>query len=268
VSALPEVPPPSPGPAAVGSGAPYGGRVRTVSGPGTAAMVALAAAAASALLWAFTPLASIWATHEAADRGGQTPGTVLILSNVAAIALVGLTHLTAWALLANWLHRVAGNARTLGWSRWSAGLAAAAWFVPLVNWVLPPVIVAGVASASRYRRSGPLVWSWWLAWLAGVFGLLAGTVLTWPAELADLFGKVLDGETVDVDRAVDLFGYQIAGRLPGALLLLAAAVLGIVVVGGVTAAQYDRFDELRAPVVVPAQVTADSAADRLSSGKV
>jgi hypothetical protein len=75
-----------------------------------------------------------------------------------------------------------------------------------------------------------------------------------------MFARVLDGETVDVDRAGQLLGYQIAGRLPGALLLLAAAVLGIIVVHGVTAAQYDRFDELRMPLV-PVQVSPETAAD-------
>jgi hypothetical protein len=209
-------------------------------------MAALAGAAAADLLWAFTPLASVWAVHEAADRGGQTPGAVLIFSYVGVVALIGLTHVLAWVLLAVWLRRAAANARVLGWSRWSAGLAAGAWFIPLANWFLPPFIVAAVGRASRWRRSWLAVWSWWLTWLVGVLALVAGTVLTWPAELGDTFGKVIDGATVDVDRAAELLGYQIAGRLPGALLLLAAALLGIVVVHGVTTAQYDRFDELRA----------------------
>ncbi len=208
-------------------------------------MTALAAAAAADLLWAFTPLASLWAVHEAADRGGETPGTVLIFSYLGAVALLAVTHVLTWALLAGWLYRAVGNARALSWSGRSAGFAAGAWFIPLANWVLPPFIVAGVARDSRWRRAGFAVWSWWLSWLAGVAALVAGTVLTWSVELGDIFAKVRGGETVNVDQASELLGYQIAGRLPGALLLLGAAVLGIVVVHGVTMAQYDRFDESR-----------------------
>jgi hypothetical protein len=89
------------------------------------------------------------------------------------------------------------------------------------------------------------VWSWWLVWLAGMVAMLAGTALTWPAELRDILGQVVGGSTVDVDRAGELLGYQIAGRLPGAMLLLAAAVLGMVAVARVTRAQYDRIDERR-----------------------
>jgi hypothetical protein len=209
-------------------------------------MVALAAAALTDLLWAFTPLTSVWAAHEATDRGGGTPGAVLIISYGGVGTALLLAHLAAWVLLAVWLHRAAANAQALGWSRWPAALAAGAWFIPLANWLLPPFIVAAMARAGRLRRGALVVWSWWPTWLAGVAGLVAGTELTWPAELSALLSQVSDGATVDVDRADQLLGYQIAGRLPGAVVLLAAAVLGIVAVHLVTTAQYDRFDEVRA----------------------
>jgi Domain of unknown function (DUF4328) len=231
-------------------------------------MAFLAGAAAADLLWAFTPLAGVWAVHEAANRGGDAPGAALIFSYMGAAGLIVLTHAAAWIVLAAWTGRVAGNARVLGWRRGSAGFASGAWFIPVANWFLPAFVVAGVARASRLRRAGLAVWSWWLAWLAGVLALVVGTVLTWPVELADMFARVLDGETVDVNRAGQLLGYQIAGRLPGALLLLAAAVLGIVVVHGVTTAQYDRFDELLASMIgpppLPVQVTPETAADAKS----
>jgi hypothetical protein len=223
-------------------------------------MVTLAGAAAADLLWAFTPLVSVWAVHEAADRGGDAPGAALISSYATAGGLILLTGTLAWIFLAVWTFRVAANARVLGWRRGSAGFAAGAWFIPVANWLLPAFIVAGVARASRLRRAGLAVWSWWSCWLVGLLALAAGTVLTWPAELGDIFGQVIDGATVDVDRAGQLLGYQIAGRLPGALLLVAAAVLGIFVVHGVTAAQYDRFDELRTPKVSPPPITEPGAA--------
>jgi hypothetical protein len=238
------------------------GRVRPVSGVATMAMAALAGAAVADLLWAFTPLVAVWAVHEAANRGGDAPGAALIFSYAGVAGLIALTHVAAWICLAAWTGRVAGNARVLGWRRGSAGFASGAWFIPVANWLLPAFVIAGVARASRLRRAGLSVWSWWLAWLAGALALVAGTVLTWPVELVDMFAQVIDGETVDVNRAGQLLGYQIAGRLPGALLLLTAAVLGILVVHGVTAAQYDRFDELRVPRL-PVQISPETAADAL-----
>jgi hypothetical protein len=212
--------------------------VRPVSKPATLVMVAMAGAALTDLAWALTPLVSVWAAHEAAARGGQLPGVVLIASHVAVLVLMALAHGAAWAFLAVWLLRAAANARALGLGGRSAGIGVTAWFAPAF-------VASAVARASRCRRPARLVWSWWLAWLAGVVAMLAGTALTWPRELSHTLAQVLDGATVDVDRAGELLGYQIAGRLPGAVLLLGAAVLGMVAVDRVTAAQYDRFDELR-----------------------
>ncbi|MCW2640496.1 MAG: hypothetical protein JWP76_2802 [Dactylosporangium sp.] len=219
-------------------GCGFGGRVRPVSRTATAVIVAMAGAALTDLAWAFLPLAPVWAVHEAAVRGGQLPGVVLVASHVGVLALMALAHGAAWAFLAVWLVRAAGNARALGLSRRPARRAVTAWFAPAF-------VASAVARTSRCRRPATLVWSWWLATLAGVVTMLAGTVLTWPRELSEILAQVLDGSTVDVDRAAELLGYQIAGRLPGAVLLLAAAVLGMVAVDRVTAAQYDRFDELR-----------------------
>jgi hypothetical protein len=198
-------------------------------------MVTLAAAALADLAWAFTPLAAVWAAHEAATHGGQLPGVVLVASHLAVLVAVAVTHVAAWALLAGWLQRAVANLRVLGLAQRSV---ATAWFVPALA-------VSAVARDSRCRRCGALVWSWWLAWLAGLVAMLAGTALTWPSELNTTLAEVLHGTTVDVGRAGELLGYQIAGRLPGAVLLLAAAVLGMVTVERVTAAQYDRFDEVR-----------------------
>jgi hypothetical protein len=198
----------------------------------------MAAAALTDLCWAFTPLASVWAVHEAADRGGWLPAAVLVSVHVGVLVLMALTHATAWAFLAVWLLRAAANARVLGLGGRPAGGVATAWLAP-------SVVASAVARARRRRRPTALVWSWWLVWLAGMVAMLAGTALTWPAELRDILGQVVGGSTVDVDRAGELLGYQIAGRLPGAMLLLAAAVLGMVAVARVTRAQYDRIDERR-----------------------
>ncbi|GAA1816571.1 hypothetical protein HC028_10380 [Planosporangium flavigriseum] len=225
--------------------------VRPVASRATALMVATAGAALTDLVWAFTPLASVWSVHEAAARGGQLPGAVLLASNVGVLALMAVTHVTAWALLAGWLLRAEANARVLAPGQRPPRRTAEVWFAPAS-------VAGAVARASRCRRPAALVWSWWLAWLAGAAALLAGTALTWPSELRAMLVRVWGGATVDVDRAGELLGYQIAGRLPGAVLLLAAAVLGVVAVDRVTTAQYDRFDELRSSECPPSEQMARS----------
>jgi hypothetical protein len=201
-------------------------------------MVTIAVAALTDLCWALTPLTSMWAVHEAADHGGWLPGVILVSAHVGVLTMMALTHAVAWAFLAVWLGRAAGNARVLGLSRRPASGVVTAWLVP-------SVLASAVARAGRRRRPAALVWSWWLVWLAGMIALLTGTALTWPAEVGELLGRAAGGATVDVDRAGELLGYQIAGRLPGAVLLLAAAVLGIMAVTRVTRAQQMRIDERR-----------------------
>ncbi|MDT4989622.1 MAG: hypothetical protein QOI74_3716 [Micromonosporaceae bacterium] len=207
--------------------------MRPVTGRATAAMVTLATAAVVDLVWAFTPLASVWSVHEAAGRGGQSPGAVLIVATFGVAILMLLAHALAAASLAAWLHRVTANARVRGWHGWSPGLAGAAWFIPVAGAVLPPLIVVDLARAGA-TRVGRLVWAWWSAWLLGWVALWAGTTFTYPGELVDLLSRVAGGATVDVDRAGQLLGYQIAARLPGAVLLIAAAVLGGLVVSRVS----------------------------------
>jgi hypothetical protein len=225
-------------------------------------MVAMAAAAVVDLLWAFTPLASVWSVREAAGRGGQAPGAVLIVATFGVAALMLLAHVLAVASLAGWLHRMAANARVRGWHGWSPGLAGGAWFIPVAGAVLPPLIVVDVARAgsgpvgpgrSGEARVGRLVWAWWSAWLLGWGALWVGTAFTYPGELVDLLSRVADGATVDVDRAGQLLGYQIAARLPGAVLLIAAAVLGGLVVSRVSQPAASAPAMQRAQTAIPGQ---------------
>jgi hypothetical protein len=224
-------------------------------------MVALAASALADLVWAFTPLVSVWAVHEAARRGGEQPGVIMWMAQVAGGVLVLLSQFVAAVCLAVWTYRSASNAHALGRSRWPAWLAWLVWFVPVVNAVAPPIVVAGVAVSRDARRPVRLrwpVWLWWPLWLAGAVALGLGSALTWPPELRQILAAVAAGETVALDRAGQLLGYQIAGRLPGGVLLVAAAALGILAVHRITMAQYDLFDELRsggAPAATPADPT-------------
>jgi hypothetical protein len=225
--------------------------VRPLAGLSTAAMVAIAAAALTHLLYAFEPLVPMWAVREAADRGGDTPGLAMSGTTVSLIGLAAVTHLAAVLCTVTWLYRAAANAKALGWVTWHPALVVIAWWLPIVNWVLPAVVTTLVAAASRARRWP--VWAWWGTLVAGLAALAVGTALGYSYELDAMLDRVSNGATVDVVRATELLGYMVVGRLPGAVLLVAAGVLGIVVVNMITSAQYDRFDELRVPAVIPRQ---------------
>src|SRR3954471_7368409 len=207
----------------------------------------------------------MWAVHDAAARGGETAGLVLIASTVTWAGLAVLVHLVCAGCLAGWLGRMAGGARALGVSRWPGSLAAAAYFLPVGNLVLPPLITAAVAGPARRNRT--LVWAWWGTWLGALLALAAGTVLSASPELAGMISAVGDGRTVDVGRATGLLGLQIAGRLPGATLCVAAAVLGMLVVHVVTA-EFGRRPGSVPAVTAPgsAQVAGSAHDDRTAAG--
>ena len=224
---------------------------RSVAGLSTAAMVAIAVAVLADLLYAFEPLVPMWAVREAAHRGGDTPGVVMWVATVSLVGVAVVAQLAAAVCTAIWLYRAAGNAHALGRLGWHPVLVVLAWWLPVANWVMPAVLTAMVAAAGGVRRWP--VWAWWGTLVAGLVTLVVGTVLGGSAELDALLARVGDGATVDVARATELLGYEIAARLPGAVLLVAAGVLGIVVVHLVTSAQYDRFDELRVRPVIPRQ---------------
>jgi hypothetical protein len=228
---------------------------RSLAGLSTAAMVAIAVAALTDLLYAFEPLVPMWAVREAAHRGGDTPGVVMGATTVSLVGVVVVVHLAAALCMALWLYRAAANAHALGHLGWPPVLVVLAWCLPVANWVLPAVLTVMVAAAARVRRWP--VWAWWGTLVAGLVALVAGAFLSASAELDAMLARVADGATVDVARATELLGYEIAGRLPGAVLLVAAGVLGIVAVHLVTSAQYDRFDEVRVRPAVPRQRTGD-----------
>jgi hypothetical protein len=174
---------------------------RPAAGWADAAIVTLAVAALVDLLYAFLPLTSMWAIRDAADRGGDTAGVVLVVSPVAWASLAMLAHLACAGCLAGWwLGTVRGRSSPGG---------------------LP-------------RRSSALVRAWWATWLGALAALVVGTVLSASSELARMIAQASDGRTVDVSRATGLLGLQIAGRLPGATLCVAAAVLGMLAVHVVT----------------------------------
>ena len=119
-------------------------------------------------------------------------------SSMLAVAALGCGTLLAYLGLVGgsiavpmWLHRCYRNLPALG-SRGhlSPAWAAACWFVPLVNLVLPLVAVRDVFIASVSDRAGGqrLVIAWWICWTAALTLRLGGGFLPlrgWGELLTD-----------------------------------------------------------------------------------
>src|SRR6266545_3004201 len=160
--------------------------------------------------------------------------------------------------LAGW-----ATAATIGVATYALlGMGVGSWFLPVANLVLPGMVVADAARESvppgdprRRRRLVALVWSWWTVYVVATVAAFAGSFAGSTSERELLESRLRAGESVDVGRARELFGELVVARLPGALLWLAAAVLVIMIMHRIAAAQYDRVDALREgrPGTVPVQ---------------
>ena len=229
-------PPPPPPPPSVPTGAPP-----------TAADILVAPIA---ILFALGALAQVWfavavtvrrhaALRLQEGRGGLSAvetGDHLVES--AVIARYGLM-VPAAILLAIWSVRVV---RTNAWlgrrDSISPGLAAAGWFIPLANLFLPAVMVTnawkasdpllppGATSADAGEKSTtPMIGAWWACWLGSLLAqILFGAAAT-----------VKRGDSVRLYR--DHLERQVVLAGIGALLTIAAAVLGAIVVSRLAARQ-------------------------------
>ncbi len=107
-----------------------------------------------------------------------------------------------WALLVTavpflvWLHRASGNARALGIENLptSPGLAVGYWFVPFMNLIMPPKVVADLWRASA-AEAEPETWQdaavpswiilWWLLFVMAHFiGMMARALGSKANDLA------------------------------------------------------------------------------------
>ncbi len=107
-----------------------------------------------------------------------------------------------WALLVTavpfllWLHRASGNARALGIENLptSPGLAVGYWFVPFLNLIMPPKVVADLWRASA-AEAEPGTWQdaavpswiilWWLLFVMAHFiGMMARALGSKASDLA------------------------------------------------------------------------------------
>jgi hypothetical protein len=121
-----------------------------------------------------------------------------------------------------WMHRAYRNLPALGATglRWSPAWAAAGWFIPLAQLVIPLLVAYDLSAhaGGDTGRPSPLLVPWWAAWLAGyVLGLVSNQL-----------GSFL----------------HVALAIPSDLALLGAGVLLILIIQGVTRRQRARHGEL------------------------
>src|SRR6266508_111508 len=257
----PQAPPPGPPlappppPAVMRPPAPSR-RIRSLAGWATAATIGVATYALLGMVDAFVPLVGVWAAREASSSGASAPATMfMLLQDAISVAPVGCS-LAAGVCFLVWLYRARANLGAFydAHHRLPLGLAVGSWFLPVANLVLPGMVVADAARESvppgdprRRRRLVALVWSWWTVYVVATVAAFAGSFAGSTSERELLESRLRAGESVDVGRARELYGQLVVARLPGALLWLAAAVLVILVVHRINAAQYDRIDGFRQP---------------------
>jgi hypothetical protein len=238
-------------------------RVRPIAGWATAAMAAIAACTLAYLWRAFEPLLDAWAARHVA-------GWVGVVDRAATVTFAG-TAVLATVLFLVWLTKARANVKVFRGGRFTARdrFAVGVWLVPVTNLVLPLLQTTdlAVASAGRdpkaRRRMTTLVGLWWGAVMAAVLAYAGSVYLGsgYTQELNQLHDGVAAGRPVDVSLAADLFGGEVARRLPSVVLILLAAVLALVVVARITGAQYARVARLRGAPPVPRKTALRSTAD-------
>lgn len=93
-----------------------------------------------------------------------------------------------------WMYRTSRNLRALGAQslRWSPGLSAGGWFIPLANLVIPFVALDELEKSSRGQRDSPFVWVSWASMLqAWLFAALLIVVLIATTGLTAVVGALL-----------------------------------------------------------------------------
>ena len=130
------------------------------------AVITSVAITAAALARVLTVLYTGWAYYgaRAADPAGRpTDDSFEALDTAGALGLVALAILlVAGATFLVWLYlaRTGTDPDAADPPRWGAGWTIGAWFVPVANLVLPPIVVADLWRATTRRGPGPVP-AWW-----------------------------------------------------------------------------------------------------------
>ena len=225
----PDAPPPGmPSPPAAGwAPAQPGGhgatsQYRSVQGLSTALMWVLIVVAVAAAGTALVRVARIDAINRFLDTGSLSAYRDYKDAHDAVgsvMSILSILNLAVFILFVIYLFRAVKNTEL--WNatkeRWTPGWAIGGWFIPLANFVIPFLVVLetwrrsdpDVRAGAKARASTGLLWCWWLAFTIG-YVLIQVDPYNEP--------------TFDEVKTRDGFG------IAGAVLLIAAAVLMIMVV--------------------------------------
>lgn len=194
-------------------------QVRSVRGVGIAAMVLAGLTALGSL--AFNVMTNL---ARAVDGATATAS-----SRLPVVVSISMLSGAATIVLMVWLWRARKNVDAMVGAapRWTAGWTIGAWFIPLANLVLVPLVIVDVVRHSldeqRARRTTAVVWAW-----AGV--QLVG-------------GLAVGGLAAAVPFAAGVAGQTRAGMMfvVTAGLALAGAALKIAFIAMLTAGQHERI---------------------------
>lgn len=184
-------------------------------------------------------LAQIWLLRRgAADPEVADIATSIYFCSSLIAVLYVVAYMAAALAFLMWLYRVRANLPALGIedARWGPGWAVGWWFVPIMNFVAPFMVVRDVWKASgpearadtwqSLPTPAPLWW-WWGLWLIGGWGvyIALGLSLQQPQTIADSVNALIaDGI--------------------GTVLVALCTVLAIMIVAGVDRRQAERHQAL------------------------
>lgn len=131
----------------------------------------------------------MWSTF-AFQPTDPTAKALISFGTLAAVAATGLMFLLWSARARNHLLLFKGEARsfTVGW-------VVGAWFIPVVNLILPALVIADLARGSTTepavrRKLQALVWAWWICLIGGQV-MSVRSVRGAPFQLGQLIGSAL-----------------------------------------------------------------------------
>ena len=189
------------------------------------------AAVSVAMLGALLMLAAVLAvvlTGETLNRAPQP----LFGAWAAGYAIYAMGGLVAGPVaVAIWMHRAYRNLPALGARapQWSPGWAAAGWFVPLANLVMPYRVACELwdGAAAPWWRRLPLLETWWATWLASLLlGLLSIALYAYGG-----YGRMI------------VVAGDLAGTI-GDMALVVAGTLAILVIHTISRGQAARARQL------------------------
>ncbi|MFI7607194.1 DUF4328 domain-containing protein [Micromonospora sp. NPDC049366] len=211
-----------------------------VRGLGLAASIAVGATTVFFLLqYLFPVYARGLIEQAAADRDADRLFAV-VLAEVALSVPFSIAILTAGVLVIIWTWRARKNTDAFPGAlpATGAGWAIAGWLVPFANFVVPAVVVGGIARDSVRRSAGGLVGLWWIAWLVFSVG---ERVVSVKNELAAAALPESPSTAADFQAWVDAYQRQIGRGVVPAVACVVAAAAFIVLVTWISTGQQERI---------------------------